>query len=363
MNYSKAGISKIGLALIATAIISGCGGNYKPPAPLFTNVVSFGDSLSDVGTYQVGGIAALGGGKFTINGASNKVWVEDIATALALPAPCAAETGMNGSAAYGFNVPVQMHSGCYGYAQGGSRVTNPVGVGNALLGGSNAITGFLTVPVSTQIQSYLSANSGAFTGHELVTVWVGANDLFIHLSLLSNGLETPNDAVLALEQAAGEEAAYINGEVIGKGANYVIVMNLPDVSLTPMAIGEGPAAQAEIKQLTQVYNAALRASLFGAAPAVAAPSSSKILFYDTFTASEGEAANAKTYGLTNITETACNLAPAANPLGSSLICSSANLAGANVLNYEYADDVHPTPYAHALLTKGVLQAMQTQGWY
>ena len=367
MKYSKTSISKIGLALIASALLASCGGNYKPPAPLFTNIVSFGDSLSDVGTYQVGGIAALGGGKFTINGTANKVWVEDLATALSLPAPCAAETGLNGSALYGFNVPVATHSGCYGYAQGGARVTNPVGPGNALLGGSNAITGFLTVPLATQIPSYLAANGGSFTGHELVTVWVGANDLFIHLDLLANSLETPDQAVAALEQAAGEEAVYIKREIIGAGAQYVLVMNLPDVSLTPMAIAEGPAAQAEIQQLTQVYNGALKATLYATTPGVksnsATPVASPILFYDTFTASQGEAANAKTYGLTNITEPACNLAPAANPLGSSIICSSANLAGANVLTYEYADDVHPTPYAHALLTKGVLQAMQAVGWY
>jgi phospholipase/lecithinase/hemolysin len=349
-------LRKIGSAFLATALVSGCGGNFKPAAPLFTNMVTFGDSLSDVGTYQVGEVAALGGGKFTINASGNKIWVEDIATALTLPAPCAAETGLDGSAAYGFSVPVTTHSGCYDFAQGGSRVTNPVGPGNALLGGTNAISGFLTVPVDTQIQTYLTANNGAFTGHELVTVWAGANDLFINLSELSGGLETPNQAVAALEQAAGEEAAYINQAILANGANYVLVMNLPDVSLTPFAIAQGSANQAEIQQLTIVYNTALKASLAGV-PA------SKVLYFDTFTASQGEAANATAYGLTNITTPACNLAPAANPLGSSLICSNANLSGANVLNYEYADEVHPTPYAHALLSKGVLSAMQAQGWY
>jgi len=348
--------SKVSSVLLAAALISGCGGNYKPTAPQFSTLVSFGDSLSDVGTYRVGGVAALGGGEFTINSPADKIWVEDLASALSLPAPCAAETGLDGSAAYGFNVPVTTHAGCNGYAQGGARVTNPVGPGNAALGGSNALIGMLTTPVVTQLSNYLTANSGAFTGKELVTVWAGANDVFIQLDTVAAGAESPTQAAAALEVAAAQEAGYINAEILGKGANYVLVMNLPDISLTPSGLAEPVADQAFIQLLTQAYNTALAASL-------AASPASKVLLFDTYTASHNEVTNATTYGLTNTTTPACNLAPAANPLASSLICSSANLAGANVLNYEYADDVHPTPFAHALLAKGVLNAMTAKGWY
>ena len=344
------------LAIASVAVFTGCGGSSTPPTPKFTQIVSFGDSLSDVGTYRVGTVAALGGGEFTINGPNNEIWVQDLATVLNLPAPCAAETGLDGSAQAGFSVPPAMHAGCFDYAQGGARVTNPVGPGNALLGGSNAILGLLTVPVATQVQNYLTANNGTFTGKELVTVWAGANDLFIQLDTVGANAETPAQAGAAMVQAATELATYINSEILGKGANYVMVLDLPDITLTPMGLALPSADLPLVTSLTTAFNQALKAGL-ASAPA------SKLLWVDAYTLSQTEAANATTYGLTNITTPACNLSPAANPLSSSLVCSSANLSGTNVLNYEYADDVHPTPYAHALLAKGILMQMTTQGWY
>ena len=340
----------------ATLALVGCGGNNSSSAPKFTNVVSFGDSLSDVGTYRVGAVAALGGGEFTINGPQNKIWVEDLANAVGAPAPCAAQTGLDGAAALGFSVPVANHSGCYGYAQGGARVTIPVGPGNAALGGSSALLGLLTVPVVTQIQSYLAVNNGAFTGHELVTVWAGANDVFIQSDTVAAAQESPTAAVTAMATAGTELASYIVNEIIGKGANYVIVCDLPDINLTPMGLAAPAAAQPLLTQLTTTFNQTLQAGL-------ASVPSSKLIWVDLYTESQTEAASPVTYGLTNVTTPACNLNPTANPLSSSLICSAANLSGSNVLNYEYADDVHPTPYAHALIAKGVLTQMSQAGWY
>ncbi|UUZ46896.1 hypothetical protein LP420_24640 [Massilia sp. B-10] len=91
-------------------------------------MVSFGDSLSDVGSYAVGTIAAVGGGKFTINGnntaknatLTGKNWTELMATQFGLPAPCAAQTGLDGDPTKGFSVPVVNHTECLSYAQGGA---------------------------------------------------------------------------------------------------------------------------------------------------------------------------------------------------------------------------------------------------
>jgi len=104
INYS--------LTILAAAILAGCGGgnNATDPAPKikFTSQVSFGDSLSDVGSYKVGTVAALGGGKYTINSATAKNWTEIVAAELGLPAPCAAQTGLDGLASQGFNIPVKI---------------------------------------------------------------------------------------------------------------------------------------------------------------------------------------------------------------------------------------------------------------
>lgn len=182
------------LALLTAAILSACGGSdndsgSNPGAkPKFLAQVNFGDSLSDVGTYKVGTIAALGGGKYTINGnltANNpaltgKVWPELIAAQLGLAAPCAAQTGLKGSAANGFSVPVVNYPLCTNYAQGGARVTDPIGPGNAL---GTPLLGQLTVPVTDQITNHLARNGDKFTGNEVVFVMAGGNDA---LQLLSN---------------------------------------------------------------------------------------------------------------------------------------------------------------------------------
>lgn len=186
--------TKLAIAAMALAILAGCGGSSPEAGDQtlrvkFNSQVSFGDSLSDVGSYNVGTIAALKGGKFTINGDNTAInatltgrnWTELVAAQLGLPAPCAALTGLDGTAP-GFNVPRKANAGCYGYAQGGARVTNPVGPGNIATG---AATGFMTVPLVTQVANHLAAVGGKFKGDELVLVMAGGNDVLFLLSKLS----------------------------------------------------------------------------------------------------------------------------------------------------------------------------------
>src|SRR5471030_3269473 len=122
--------TKLALAAMAMAVLAGCGGTSPTAGDQtlknkFSAQVSFGDSLSDVGTYAVGTVAALKGGKFTINGdntATNpaltgKNWTELVAAQLGVAAPCAALTGLDGDATKGFSVPQVAHANCYGYAQ------------------------------------------------------------------------------------------------------------------------------------------------------------------------------------------------------------------------------------------------------
>ena len=184
--------TKFALAALTAAVLAGCGGSGGGDQTLkvkYTAQVSFGDSLSDVGSYAVGTVAALKGGKFTINGdntainpeLTGKNWTEHLAAQFGLPAPCAAETGLEGNAAQGFSVARVKKAGCYGYAMGGSRVTNPVGPNNRLTGSA---LGALTVPVTTQIANHLAASGGKFSGTEVVFVMAGGNDLLFQLGSL-----------------------------------------------------------------------------------------------------------------------------------------------------------------------------------
>ena len=184
--------TKFALAALTAAVLAGCGGSGGGDQTLkvkYTAQVSFGDSLSDVGSYAVGTVAALKGGKFTINGdntainpeLTGKNWTEHLAAQFGLPAPCAAQTGLDGNAAQGFSVPSVKKAGCFGYAMGGSRVTNPVGPNNKLTGSA---LGALTVPVTTQIANHLAASGGKFSGTEVVFVMAGGNDLLFQLGSL-----------------------------------------------------------------------------------------------------------------------------------------------------------------------------------
>ena len=360
---------KYGLAVLMAVILAACGGGASdvPAKPRFSAQVSFGDSLSDVGSYKVGMVEGLGGGQFTINAASAVPatptnWTEFIAEKLGLPAPCAAMTGLDdGSAGIGGTlgvtyVPVTNYPACTGYGQGGARVTSQPGIGNAALGGFA-----LTVPVVDQIAEHLArlatpSAPGEFLGDEIVFVMAGANDVFYQATSIGMGLPAAS-GVIAVQAAASELAVAVNTEILAKGAKYVVVVNVPDIASTPYAVSAGPTVSNRLDTLVTAFNTQLKTSL---------PDSAFVLNVDAYSASKDEVANPAKYNLTNVAATACDLAPASNLLGSVLACNAGNVTGgilAAVDHYLFADDVHPTPYGHSLFAVYVLQAMTNKGWY
>jgi len=372
----------LGLTLSAALLVAACGGGGgdgdQAPAVRFTSMVSFGDSLSDIGTYKVGTVAALGGGAYTVNGipgaigaepTPSKNWTELIAAQLGLPAPCPAQTGLDGDPLQGFSVMPVNHAGCLGYAQGGARVTNPVGPGNKLLGGANAVLGQLTVPVITQINNHLTAMGGSFSGTELVLVMAGGNDTFIDLAtitptvtaLVTSGMsvdaatvQASTAAVTAMGTAGAELAAYVKTLIVGKGAKYVTVVNLPDVSKTPFAYSQSPETQGLINTMVVAFNTQLETGLAG---------TPGVIIVDAYSDNRNQAANPASYALSNVTEPACNLtAPSPNALGSSLVCNSSNVISGDTSHYLFADTVHPTPYGYKLLAQLVTKSMVLAGW-
>lgn len=373
----------LGVAMATALLVAACGGGGdgdQAPAVKFTSMVSFGDSLSDVGTYKVGTVAALGGGLYSVNGVGGALgasptptnnWTALIAAQAGLPAPCPAQTGLDGAASQGFSVPVVNHAGCYGYAQGGALVTKPVGPGNKLLGGANAILGQLTVPVVTQIGNHLAAVGGKFTGTELVTVMAGGNDTFIDLATIAPTVaalmgppynmtqeaattKASTDAVVAMGTAGAELAAYVKTLIVGKGAKYVAVVNLPDVSKTPFAYAQNTATQGLINTMVTAFNTQLTNGLSG---------TSGVIIVDAYTDNRNQAVDPASYALTNVKDTACNLAsPSPNALGSSLVCNASNVIAGDTSHYLFADTVHPTPYGYKLLAQLVTKSMVFAGW-
>ncbi len=353
-----------GLGLAAALLLAACGGGGdgdQSPRVRYSKMVVFGDSLSDVGSYRTPGIAAQGGGKYTVNGADAKIWVERLASQAGVAAPCAAQTGLEASGPLAaLAAPITNVAGCFGYAQGGARVTNPIGPANKALlalGNTQGYLGQITDPVINQMNRHLAAAGGTFAADDLVLVLAGGNDVFMNLATLQATVGAGGDptaaataAVTAMGQAGAELAAYVQNLVVARGAQRVVVVNLPDVSKTPFAYSLDAQTQGLILTMSATFNQQLAAGLGNAPP---------VLLVDAFTQSQNQAASPAQYGIANVTVPACDLAVA--QLGS-LACSAATLIPGDTSRYQFADGVHPTPYGYQLLAQYVAEQMIRRGW-
>ena len=423
-------------ALAAAALLAGCGGNDagdQSPRFAFTQMVNFGDSLSDVGSYKTAIVGANGGGHYSINGdfsASGLLytnWTEYLAAQLSLAQPCPAEVGLASVGALSFLAQATVDSTtCLSYAQGGAEVTDPHGPGNAFLftayGSSSGQLGQLTKPVHDQIATYLAAHT-KFTDSQLVTVLAGGNDLFIDRALTVDAhvqgillaeqagtidATTAGTMIAAAAQAAIDQmtlagqqlATLVKDQIIANGGTHVVVVNLPNVSLTPdnalwVSTGAGkyvePVHPHLTLDMTNAFNTALASGLSVTTSASGIQTSSlpQVAWVDAYTANTDQSTNPAAYGLTNVTTPACKLDGSAGstgltvptsattttfvPLASSLFCTAHTLIAtdaANVtstdptglLHYEFADTVHPTPYAYRLLAELVSEQMAIKGW-
>ena len=59
---------------------------------------------------------------------------------------------------------------------------------------------------------------------------------------------------------------------------------------------------------------------------------------------------------------ACDLSATANPLASSLVCTSKNVVPGDVSQYLFADTVHLTPYGYKLVAQLVTKNLVQVGW-
>ena len=322
----------------------------------FASVVSFGDSLSDVGAYAAGAIRAVGGGRWTVNSSSAKNWTELLAGNYGLTT-CAALVGFQGgTSANGYALsaamPITSYAGCYNYAEGGAVVTTTAsGIDYPV---------FPTLSVHDQIQAHLGRAEigGSFSGKELVTVLVGGNDLLNALTTYqtTGGSAAAQTAVATMTQAGTDLANDVNTLILQKGAKYVVVLNLPDASKTPGSVAQGSAAQTLITQMVQAFNTALSSGLTG---------KTGVVYVDTFSALDDLVAHPAQYGLTNVTAGACNLTATSNILGKALTCTASNtLTGVDVSRYYFADSTgHLTPYGYQLLAQLVSKSLVQAGWY
>jgi outer membrane lipase/esterase len=379
---------RLKLAVLATGLaLTACGGGGGGGVD-FQTMINFGDSLSDVGTYNVGTVAAVGGGKWTVNGAGPRNWTELLAVSANVTAPCAAQTGMSPNIPGLVGGAITNNAACTSYAQGSSRVSGLFAPNSATLQAApfNQMNlGFMAVPITTQMATHLTKNGGTYHHNDLVTVLAGGNDAFMNIGGVSSaaaggagavgaavaagwdasvqaavapgGAAAVNAAATAAVTSMGAAGAQLAGlvksQVIAKGARYVVVVNLPDVSQSAFALTQTAETRALINQMVTTFNAQLATGLAG----------SGALLVDAYTQGRAQTANPAAFGLTNVTTPACSTTSPANPLqGASLTCTAASLIAGDTSGYQFADSVHPTPLGYQLLATYVTAQMHAAGW-
>jgi phospholipase/lecithinase/hemolysin len=345
MRQFKILATALGAALLVAACGGGGDGN-QAPAVSYSTVVSFGDSLSDAGSYGPGLIAAkrlastAGGGMFNINGITGAVganptpsynWAQLVSAAATGKVNCAARAG-------GFGMAEIKVAGCTNYAQGGARVTDASGTGNAGVTGT-VFNAAMTESVTTQIGNY-AADSGAaaFTGKELITVLAGANDLFAQTAILKNAATTAGGTALATSLVT---------QLVGLVTPY----NATNAGTAQTAITT--AIQTEAVKATATPTSIISAAVTAAATdaAMKGYTTTAVANAATIGATAGAAATAagNTYAATTgATNAVTGMVTAATQLATSIKGMLTN--GAKHIVVVNIPDVSQTPYALSTIT-------------
>ena len=299
------------LLLIVFILTPGFAGSAS--AQSFSDVVVFGDSLSDSGNAALAnGLPA--GNSFTTN--PDPVWAEIVAEAF----------GASGSNSL---------AGGPNYAFAGACV-NP----------ATPCTQNVVPTVTEQIGMHLSARGGSLDPGVLYALWGGANDVAD-----SAVNDTPN-ALGHVLAAADATVAQVR-RLREAGARIVVVSNVPDISLTPYAVNLGPLVQGALGALAGEYNRKLDAGIREGEDGVV-PVNLHALIREI-------AANPGTYGFTSVTGTACGAPNASSAV--SILCgpegtpSPVTYAPGAGRTHLFADRSHPSGAGHAMMAAMATSAL------
>jgi outer membrane lipase/esterase len=251
------------LAVAVTAVLATSGSSISAPdaaghaaavpAPV-GEVVSFGDSWTDAGTFgYVYGTA--GGGS----------WAQLLAAEYGADQEPNRRVQRGGDGTVS-GTPV----GGLNYAEGGAVVSPPTADPEDVPL-PTADPDDVPRPVSAQLAAFLRQH-GRFAPDEMVTVWAGANDI---LSILHGSGDADRarrfttgqltaaemaEAAVDVQAAARREAALVS-DMLRASARWVAVLTVIDQGITAQAPGIQAGGNAEAGALTTTYNQALAAAL------------------------------------------------------------------------------------------------------
>jgi thermolabile hemolysin len=270
----------------------------------FSELVVFGDSLSDVGNVQQATeeLAWLGAdptpGPYYYNGrfSDGPVYAERLALGLGLPAITRSRAG-------GDN-----------FAHGGAKTT-----------GTTGLPSFVVRDLDDQVTDFL--NHRIADPNALYLVFTGANDM------IENRLNYATYANRITSQMS---------RLVTAGARQFFVFNLPLLGETPRFYGTGSAGDFNVK--TASFNSTLESNLrsLEANPALT------IFRFDVAELFSEALANPAQFGLVNVHQAAApGLAPGAESYNTALVAP-------NKHQYVFWDDLHPTATVHSILARHAL---------
>jgi phospholipase/lecithinase/hemolysin len=282
-------------------------------APTFaspiTQIVAFGDSLSDTGNDLI----AFGSpqppyyqGRFS-NGPN---WIDDLA------------------GKFGVADPQPSLAGGTNYAYGGAAATSvPTGVPD----------------ITQQVSQYLTTSPTA-NPNALDTVLMGANDFFGGVTDASAVASAVNSALTSLVNA---------------GAKNILVSYLPPQGVTPDIQSQGPAAVAAIDALDVAFNNDISADVIALR---AANPGINLSVLDLYSLTNQAIADPSAYGLTDTTDEGINAPPGTN-LNTYLFWDDVHpTAAGHALIADEAFAVAPEPSALLLAGFGALGMTVLCGW-
>jgi phospholipase/lecithinase/hemolysin len=396
-------------SLVLAALLASCGGGGDSGSSSTNNhvntVVSFGDSLSDVGTYAPAKVMTAGV-KFTTNPAD--MWTEVVAKAYGAQLQPFSFVRFNKDYATDgdLSMSVTQTSAGTSYAQGSARVSSmsislssgasapsasplipgntaygainvaPAGAGDVIVGYSyNGATPFAAksgvptaltaVSVKDQISNYLNTHGDQFSDDQLVLIQGGANDLFVALSTYKatgriapdpnycggatlpyvtyNPVDPSTDNIVT---CAAKEMALQLKRLVDKGATKILYSNLPDVGATPEFVlyaMADPVNGAATKAFVTQLSGAYNAVVLGALKALGIED--KVKIFDTWAFFANTLANppAGTVSMPNAKVACLGPASSGSTTGvTSLGCASAASGGSGFVSADA-----PTTYIFA----------------
>ncbi len=267
-------------------------------ADLFTEIVAFGDSLTDTGNRfaSTNNSNPTSPPYFQGRWSNGPVWVERLASDLGVPTPTASLLG---------------------------------GTNNAWAGAETRLTGTSTVNgtpnIGTQISTYLQSHA-TLQSSQLFTVWGGANDFVF------GGQTNPAVPVANLHQEITMLAQH--------GATSFLVPNLPPLGEVPAE--KGSASEARLNQLSSQFNSMLATDLATLATTLGIT----IYHFDDAALFNQMLTSRADFGFTNVTGQAKSGGP-----------GSSGTVVSNPDQYLFWDGIHPTRVAHQFIGDAALAAL------